>query len=227
MQEDPMRHPHSDGSRSVLKLGAVASVVQSVLFVVIGLTGLGLGVDRLVDDGFASLVAANPAAFRALCIEFVLIAVLGVAITPAERSLVEPSNAGLAAFGSNLAFLGHAGTIAYFSWWLLRSLDDASRDTGGDALAPIEWGVMFELVLVGASVWIIAGVILGDPRWPRGFLALSVVKATAFWFTFLAFVVNEKWMIMVGLGATTFVAGPAWHLWIARVLRHRAGEDSR
>jgi hypothetical protein len=165
--------------------------------------------------------------FRALCIAFVMIAVLGVAITPAERSLIELSKPGLAIFGSNLAFVGHAGTIAYFSWWLLRSLDDASRDVGVDALAPIEWGVMFELVLVGAWVWIITGVIRGDSRWPRGFLALSVVKATAFWFTFVAFVISEKWMILVGLGVTTFVAGPAWHLWIARILAHRAGEGSR
>jgi hypothetical protein len=219
-----MTQPLSDMDGSVLRLGAVASVVQSALFVVIGLTGLGLGVDRLVDDGFASLPAANPAVFRALCIAFVLIAVLGAAITPAERWLIESSKPGLAIFGSNLAFVGHAGTIAYFSWWLFRSFDDASRDVGVDALALIEWGVMFELVLVGAWVWIIAGVIRDDARFPRGFLALSVVKATAFWFTFLAFVANEKWMIIFGLGATTFVAGPAWHLWLARILAHRAGE---
>jgi hypothetical protein len=28
----------------------------------------------------------------------------------------------------------------------------------------------------------------------------------------------EKWMLVVGLGAVTFVAGPFWHLWTARIL---------
>ena len=37
---------------------------------------------------------------------------------------------------------------------------------------------MFELVLVGDRVSIIAAVIRSDPRWPRGSLALSAVKAT-------------------------------------------------
>ncbi|MGE5135751.1 MAG: hypothetical protein ACM32E_22930 [Gemmatimonadota bacterium] len=61
---------------SVLRLGAAVSVVQSALFVVIGAAGLMLGADRLVNDGFASLAAANLTVFRLLCSAFVLIAVL-------------------------------------------------------------------------------------------------------------------------------------------------------
>jgi 2',3'-cyclic-nucleotide 2'-phosphodiesterase (5'-nucleotidase family) len=38
---------------------------------------------------------------------------------------------------------------------------------------------------------------------------------------------NERWMLIVGLGAITFVAGPLWHLWIARILVHRVEEDVR
>lgn len=183
-----------------------------------------LGVDRLVEDGFASLADANPAAFRILCVAFVLIAALGLAITAAERALIEPTNAGLARFGAVLAYLGHSATIAFFSWWLLRSLD---YDEGGmdlDIVAPIYWGVMFELVLVGGWVWIIAALMWGRSRWPTGFVALSVAKATSFWVTFLVFLTDEKWLIFLGLGTVTFVTGPLWHLWIPRLFLRRARE---
>ncbi|MGZ5348342.1 MAG: hypothetical protein ACXWGV_12235 [Solirubrobacterales bacterium] len=211
---------------SVLKLGAVVSFVQSALFVVIGVAALVLGVDGLVDDGFASLAVADPTAFRVLCGAFILIAVLGLAITGAERALIEPANAGLARYGAVLAYLGHAGTIAFFSWWLIRSFDDAAG--GGmdlDVIAPIEWGVMFELVFVGAWVWIIAAAIRDDPRWPRGFLLLSVAKATSFWLAYLAILHQRVWSIALGVGIVTFVTGPGWHAWIAGILRRLAREE--
>jgi hypothetical protein len=45
------------------------------------------------------------------------------------------------------------------------------------------------------------------------------------WFTFLAFQTNQTWMLIVGLGSVTFVAGPLWHLWIARPFWRRARKD--
>lgn len=219
-----MRTTLTDPLTSVLRLGAAASVVQSALFVVIGLAALALGVDRLIDDGFAALASAEPTAFRILCGAFVAIAVLGVAITPAELALVEPTSAGAARFGAALAYLGHAGTIAFFSWWLLTSFEEPRAPIELDAVAPIDWGVMFELVLVGAWVWIIAAIARGEPGWPPGFVALSVVKATSFWFASAALLADVTWMIVVGLGAVTFFTGPAWHLWIARILVRPAAE---
>jgi hypothetical protein len=53
---------------------------------------------------------------------------------------------------------------------------------------------------------------------------LSVVKATSFWFTFVTILTMEKWMLVVGLAAVTFFAGPAWHLWISRIIMWRVGE---
>lgn len=211
--------------RSVLQLGAAASIVQSGLFFVIGFAALALGVGRFVEGGFSSLPDASLTAFRILCGAFVLIAILGVAITPAERLSIEGTSPALAAFGSAIAYLGHAGTIAYFSWWLLRTIDSTAPAVNVDDLAPIQWGVMFELVFVGGWVWIIAGVARADPLWPKGFLVLSVVKATSFWFTFLAFLINEGWMLVLGLGAVTFVAGPLWHLWIARLFARWANGE--
>jgi hypothetical protein len=210
---------------SVLRLGAAASVAQSALFVVIGAAALVLGINRFVREGFGSLMSAEPAAFRVMCAAFILIAVLGLAITPAEQALVEAGNPGLARFGAALAYLGHAGTIGFFSWWLLASLrDDAAAGLG--RVAPIAWGVMFELVFVGAWVWIILGVGRSQPILPRGFLALSAVKAVSFWFTFAAVVVNDKWMIVLGLGAVAFVTGPSWHLWVARIMVRRVAEPN-
>jgi hypothetical protein len=197
------------------------------LFVVIGVVALLLGVDQLVDDGFASFTDTDPAAFRLLCVAFIMIAVLGLAITPAERALIEPANAGWARFGAALAYLGHGGTIAFFSWWLLTSGAAASTSIDLEAIAPIEFGVMFELVFVGAWVWIIAALMQRDPTVRQGFLWLSVAKATAFWFTFAAFLVTQKWMLMLGLGAVTFLAGPLWHLWIARIMIVGCGEGNR
>lgn len=51
----------------VFRLGAVVSVMQSALFVGIGVSGLVLGVNRLVDGGVAGLAAASSGVFRALC----------------------------------------------------------------------------------------------------------------------------------------------------------------
>jgi hypothetical protein len=212
---------------SVLKLGAIVSLIQSALFVVIGVAALVLGVDGIVDDGFASLAVADPTAFRVLCVAFVLIAVLGLAITGAERALIEPANAGLARYGAVLAYLGHAGTIAYFSWWLIRSFDDATGGMDLDVIAPIEWGVMFELVFVGAWVWVIAAVMRGQAQWPSSFVAFSVVKATSFWFAYIAYLTGEKWMIVIGLGAVTFVTGPFWHAWIPRLFMQDIRERDR
>ncbi len=199
---------------SVARVGAVVSVAQSVLFVVIGAAGLVLGVDRLADAGFAGMAEANIAAFRVLCAAFVVIAVLGLAITGAEQELIEARNAGVARFGAAVAYLGHAGTIAAFSWWLLHAANTTLPAAGPDAIVPIEWAVMFELVFVGAWVWIIAALMWGDPTWPRGFVALSVAKATSFWFAFAAVLTHQKPLIVLGLGAVTFVTGPWWHLWI-------------
>lgn len=220
------RPPDADPSASVLRMGAVVSVIQSALFVVIGVAALALGVDRLVEDGFASLSSADPAAFRVLCAAFILIALLGLAITPAERALIEPTNAGWAGQGARLAYLGHAGTIAFFSWWLLNSFDAVELGADLDTIAPIEWGVMFELVFVGAWVWIITGVAWGRLPWSPGFLWLGVAKAISFWFAFSAFLTNEKWMLVLGLGAVTFVTGPSWHLWISRMFMDRVREDA-
>ena len=207
----------------MFRLGAAVSFVQSALFVVIGVAMLLLGVDQFVEDGFSSLTSTDPTAFRVLCGAFILIAVLGLAITPAERALVEPADAGWAGLGARFAYLGHAGTIAFFSWWLLNGFD-AEEGTDLDAVAPIEWGVMFELVFVGAWVWIMAGLAWTRLAWPRGFLWLSVAKATSFWFAFGGFLANEKWMLVLGVGAVTFVTGPIWHLWISRTFLDRARE---
>jgi hypothetical protein len=217
----------SDTPASVFRLGAAVSVIQSVLFVVIGVAALLLGVDQLMDDGFASFTVTDASTFRILCVAFVLIAVLGLAVTPAERALIEPANAGFARFGAVLAYLGHAGTIAFFAWWLLIPTGVANSGMDLDVIAPINLGVMFELVFVGAWVWVITGVMRSDPSVPQGFLWLGVLKATSFWFTFIAFLALQKWMLMVGLGAVTFFTGPLWHLWIARIMMARVKESAR
>ncbi|MGZ8801809.1 MAG: hypothetical protein ACXWZL_04090 [Mycobacterium sp.] len=205
------------------------SVVQSGLFVLIGAMALLLGVDRLRIHGFAALAAATPVAFRVLCAAFVLIAVLGLAITPAEQALIESADAALARFGATLAYLGHAGTIAVFSWWLLNTRGAEAPPQTLDTIVPIAWAMMFELVFVGAWVWIIAGGIARgrESYWPPGFLGFSIAKAVSFWFGFAALVVNDKWMIILGVGAVTFVTGPLWHLWVARVMIGRLAGAAR
>lgn len=204
-------------------LGAVASAVQSGLFVVIASCALAIGIDRFVRGGLAAMSIAAPGLFLALCGAFILIAVLGLAITPAEKQLIERHTPGLADFGSSMAILGHSGTIAYFAWWTLYRLGLCVADPGvANRVAPIQLGVMFELVFVGAWVWIIAWAVARHRVLPRGFMWLSIVKALCFWFTFVAFVVNVPWMLVVGLGATALVVGPAWHLWIARLFPREA-----
>ncbi len=211
-------------------LGAVASVVQSGLFVVIAACALAIGIDRFARGGLAAMSSAAPGLFLVLCGAFIAIAVLGLAITPAEKQLIERDIPGLADFGSTMAIFGHSGTIAYFAWWMLYGFGVCVADPDvANRVAPIHLGVMFELVFVGAWVWVIAWAIARHRVLPRGFLWLSVVKALCFWFTFAAFLVNVPWMLIVGLGATALAVGPAWHLWIARLFsgERRHGEGGR
>lgn len=199
-------------------LGSLVSVVQSALFIVIALSALAMGIDRFVHGGLAELSHTAPHLFLLLSGSFILIAVLGLAITPAEKELVERYAPGLADFGSTLAILGHAGTIAYFSWWTLYRLGMCVIEPElANRIAPIQLGVIFELVFVGAWVWIIAWAVACHKFLPRGFLWLSIAKAISSWFTFVAFMVNTPWMLIAGLGTTALIAGPAWHLWIARL----------
>lgn len=206
-------------------LGTVVSVVQSALFITIALSAMAMGIDRFAHAGFAALSSSSPRLFLVLCGAFIMIAVLGLAITPAEKQLLERHAPGLADFGSSIAVLGHSGTIAFFAWWALSRLGVCAVDPElANRVAPIQFGVMFELVFVGAWVWIIAWTIARHRILPRGFMWLSIVKATSFWFTFVAFMVNTPWMLVAGLGATALVAGPAWHLWIANLFARVAPE---
>ncbi|MBL9025953.1 MAG: hypothetical protein JNL21_27410 [Myxococcales bacterium] len=196
---------------------------------VIAVSALAIGIDRFVRGGLAAMSASAPGLFLVLCGAFILIAVLGLAITPAEKQLIERHTPGLADFGGAMAVLGHSGTIAYFSWWTLYRLGLCVTEPElANRLAPIQLGVMFELVFVGAWVWIIAWAVARHRVLPRGFFWLSVVKAVCFWFTFVAFLLNVTWMLVVGLGATALVVGPAWHLWIARLFpRDGAPSEAR
>ena len=208
----------------LLRLGATVSAIQSVLFVVIGLSAVALDVGQLVEDGFAALAGSDLALFRLLCSSFVAIAALGIAITPAERAAVAPAHRGWALFGANLAYLGHAGTIAYFSWWLVATRSGVAP-TDADEFAPLQWGAGFELVMVGAWVWIIAGLIRRDRRWPRPFLWLSIAKATTFWLAFASLFTTSTAAITGAVGVVTLVTGPLWHGWIATLLRRIASEE--
>ena len=91
---------------SVLKLGTIVSIVQSILFFVIAATGPALGVGNFVQNRISYPAVENPILFSVFCSTFILIAILGVAITPAEKVLIQDCDSELAIFGSNLALLG-------------------------------------------------------------------------------------------------------------------------
>ena len=210
-------HPSQFDDRD--RLGAAASIVQVALFWVIAVAALALGVDRFLSGGLGVAARERLVPFVILCIAFVAIAILGLAITPAEKALLEEKAPGPAQFGAALAYLGHAGTIVFFSWWGYYALRSGDLLTGEQAneWAPIAWGLAFELGLVGAWVWIIAWVGARHRLVPRGFVRLSIVKAVCFWFTLVAVALGSGPMVVIGLGATAIVVGPAWHLWVARL----------
>ena len=212
---------------SVLKLGAIVSIVQSILFYVIAATGLALGVDSFVQNRISYIAVEDPILFSVFCSAFVLIAILGVAITPAEKLLVQDCNSGLAIFGSNIALFGHKGTIFFFSWWIFYVLPTQSlqRDFHlADFLMPIRWGVMFELFFVGLWVLIIAYISFKHQMFSFRFRLLSIGKAISFWFTLGAFIFNSEAAIIFGLGFTAALFGPVWHAWIAVIFRNRCKE---
>jgi hypothetical protein len=212
---DPHPSPLDDRDR----LGAVASNIQVVLFWVIAGAALAVGVDRFLGGGPATAARERPVPFVIVSVAFVAIAILGLAITPAEKALLEGKSPGLAQFGAALASLGHMGTIVFFSWWAYYALRSGEPLTEGLAnqLAPVAWGLGFELGLVGAWVWIIAYVGARYRLVPRGFVRLSIAKAVSFWFTLVAVTLESRPMVVIGLGATAVVFGPAWHLWVARL----------
>lgn len=215
-------HPSQFDDRD--RLGAAASIVQVGLFWVIGVAALALGVNRFLNGGLGVAARERPVPFVILSMAFVAIAILGLAITPAEKALLEKEAPGPAQFGAALAYLGHAGTIVFFSWWgyyALRSGGPLTPELANN-MAPAAWGLAFELGLVGAWVWIIAWVGARHRLVPRGFVRLSIVKAVCFWFTLVALALGSGPMVVIGLGATAIVVGPAWHLWVARLFPQSA-----
>ncbi len=200
------------------------SILQCVLFLVIGLSALGIGVDNFITKGFGNLYQESPWLFTLLCGAFILIALLGVAITPAERELIKKADNGLATLGSNLAYFGHMGTIAFFSWWIFYVNTSQDQVNAGlvNILLPLKWGVMFELFFVGLWVWIIAYVVFRYGILSKSFGFVSIAKALSFWFAFIAFIVNEKIVLLSGVMLVTVVFGPWWHAWISvkYLLRH-------
>ena len=212
---------------SVLKLGANVSIVQSILFYVIAATGLALGVDSFVQNRISYIAVEDPVLFSVFCSAFVLIAILGVAITPAEKVLLQDCDRGLAIFGSNIALLGHMGTIFFFSWWIFYVLTTQSLQDDfhlADFMMPIRWGVMFEMFFVGLWVFIIAYISFKHQMFSFRFRLLSIGKAISFWFTLAAFISNSEVAILLGLGSTAALFGPVWHAWIAVILRNRCKE---
>jgi len=215
-----MNYEHSEIAitKSLFKTGARVSIIQSVLFLIIAFSALGLGIDRFISDGFESMYRANSWLFLLLCGAFILIATLGVAITPAEKKLINKYDSGLAAWGSNLAFFGHMGTIAFFTWWIFfvsLNQDTQTSQVSANMIMPIRWGVMFELFFVGLWVWIIAYIVFKHGILSKGFLVISVLKAISFWLAFAAFIVNSKLFLLLGVGLVAVVFGPLWHAWIA------------
>ncbi len=210
---------------SILKIGACVSIVQSGLFEIIALSAMGLGIDQFVEGGFGNLYQQSHALFLLLCFAFVLIAILGIAITPAEKEVIKEYNKGLATLGRNFAYLGHAGTIIFFSWWIFLVSGHGEVQTTiqmADVIMSIKWGVMFELFFVGAWVWIIAYVIFRYRALTNRFGGISIAKAISFWFTFVAFIVNDKILCVIGLTLTAVIFGPLWHAWIAGIFFHFA-----
>ena len=51
-----------------------------------------------------------------------------------------------------------------------------------------------------------------------------MAKAISFWFALAAIFVDKLWMIALGVGTVAFVTGPAWHAWIAVILRRSMAE---
>ena len=64
--------------------------------------------------------------------------------------MIEPPSAGIAKCGSALTHLGYTGTIAFFSWWRLRTGDDGTGNRPGTLPCRIDGGIVLELVFVGS-----------------------------------------------------------------------------
>jgi hypothetical protein len=212
-------------TKSIYRIGAVVSIIQSFLFVTIATIALLLNANRYVAGGFSSLRQDNFQLFLLLCGAFVLIAILGLAITPAEKEIIRDPNAGLAAWGSNLAYFGHMGTIAFFGWWIIFAISSGNGTTNSqliDSLMPIRLGIIFPLGFVGLWLWIIAYNTFKYNVLPKGLGIMSIVKAVCFWSTIVAFFANVKIYILLTMGLTCLFAGPIWHIWIARLFIQRA-----
>ena len=221
-------HWEQHRASSLFRTGARVSVVQSALFLVIASSALLLGIDQFIRNSFESLYGASPGLFLVFCGAFVVIAVLGLAITPAEKILIARADAGAAAWGSSLAYLGHTATIVFFTWWIFFAATGAGG-TGhaipASALMPLRWGLAFELIFVGTWVWIIALVLFRHRMLPRGFLVVSICKAISFWGAFAAFAASNKLLVLISVGAAAAVFGPLWHLWIAAIFKREAARE--
>jgi hypothetical protein len=221
----------------VNRVGAACAVGAGVLTAAAAITYLVLPADQRVGIGGAKLLPSVAAGATALKVEFVLLALVGVAglgLVPALIRLVEDQMPGVVRWVGTIATVGYAVMAVSYFFSLGRLPRVAEAYVAGDestraALlatwrSSLDLQGYFQFVAVGAFIVLVSVLGLRTRRLPA---ALCYVGLGAGLLSVLA---------SIGIGATaaSFITGvvavatvlvPVWYIWVGLELWRRPTES--
>jgi hypothetical protein len=222
---------------SVLRVGAFCAYAAGIFTLAATIVYLLLPAEQKVGVGGAELLPSVAAGAGLLKLEFVLLALVGIAglgLVPALVRLVEEGSPGVVRWAGTIATVGYAVTaVSYlFSLGRLPQVAEgfASGDESTQAALQAVWRSSLDLqgfwqfLAVGALIVVVSGFGLRLSRLPRVLSYLGLALGSMHLLASVGSVIRAPEFLnwIVGLGV---IVGPVWYVWIGLVLGRFA--DSR
>jgi hypothetical protein len=221
-------------TRSVFKIGGIASILLGILHVIVGIHYILLPDDQKLGVPGAELLpsfAANPTSLLIHIWEYTLIGIVGLAVIPAVFQLVRPVNEGWARLTQNLAFIGFAVAAVSNAITIDRLPRIAQAFVNGDAstqaaILPF-WRTtidplgLWQFVAVGLWIFISAYLALRGNLLPRPLAYAGLLFGLVQWLVPLVFSFQAP-VVFVPLAVLAVVLGPLWYIWLGLVLNRLA-----
>ena len=223
--------------RSLLKLGAVASILLGVAKLFSGGIYFFVAPEQRVASPGALLLpsfAQDPLRLTLLFWAEALVGIFGFAVVPALASLLRERSEGWVRWSSTLATVGYAIASAGYLLTIARLPVIAAAYVKGEpstqaALAAV-WKSSPDLqgfwgyAAIGVWVLVMSLLAMRGQGFPRGYALLGLLLAILYLLIPVAVIPKNQTLVLgiVGLGA---IVAPIWYVWTGLVLRRRASSD--
>jgi hypothetical protein len=225
-----------NASRGHLRLAGVASILQSVAYVIAVLSAMWMPLERISFDteAFAAFFASHPVPFAAFSLSVISLGLLGItAVVPTTAALLDEPHDGWVTAGRNVALLSLGVLIVFHVWFLstiggyveaFNSGDPVLRQivTVNDPHVPANWLAWF--MFGGMGLWV---VVVGATVWrtrvlPRGFVLACITKTGGFWIALAGVVLRNIPVAIAGTVIGALIGATWYHTWLGVLMLRRA-----